>query len=164
MVSFLIVFLSSVAVMSFTRNRSKITLREGAYGLASLIREARELSLSSRVIKNSTVTSFGVVLQRGSERALLFADTYPSSTGGDNKYTAGKDVVLRWYNLPSQLKISSLPSSSVTIVFRAPLSLASISLGSSGADQVNIGLSHGTSGEQILLRVNKVGLVYVQEL
>lgn len=81
-VLFIIVIVTTVAVMGQSTFNRSLILTDTAYTIAFSIREAQTLGLSSRVANNVLNAGYGVRFSAATQNAyILFADTDPSGSG-----------------------------------------------------------------------------------
>jgi len=153
----IILILSAFILPSYSRFSYTFSLLRSAHKLSQDLRRAQEMATSAKELSGGDVPpGYGIYLKKNDTYYILYADTNPAA--GNEGYD-GEDEVVETISLGSKVFIGEVSPASLSINFKGPDPTTTIS---GGADLVTIIFGLEGSSETKSVRVNKVGLIYVE--
>jgi len=152
-----ILILSGIILPRYSFFRHKFSLLRSAHKLAQDLRRAQEMATSTRELGGSIPPGYGIYLEEDDQSYVLYADTYP--LGGNEGYDKERDQIVETIELGSKIYIKDLSQVSLSLNFKGPDPITTISSGTNSAIIV-LGLEGGSEEEEV--SINKVGLIYVE--
>jgi len=150
----IIILLTALVLPDYRAGERQFALQRSASKLAQDLRRAQEMAMSAKEPPTAPDTfkgAYGINFQTNSSNYILFADL-----DNDQIYDSGEEI--ETLPLEKKVKISNLsPASPLTISFTPPDPTVNINPSDS---LVTITLTN--NGQTKIIKVNKVGLIYVQ--
>ena len=150
----IIILLTALVLPDYRAGERQFALQRSASKLAQDLRRAEEMAMSAKEPPTAPDTfkgAYGINFQTNSSNYILFADL-----DNDQIYDSGEEI--ETLPLEKKVKISNLsPASPLTISFTPPDPTVNINPSDSLAS-----ITLTNNGQTKIIKVNKVGLIYVQ--
>jgi len=150
----IIILLTALVLPDYRAGERQFALQRSASKLAQDLRRAQEMAMSAKEPPTAPDTfkgAYGINFQTNSSNYILFADL-----DNDQIYDSGEEI--ETLPLEKKVKISNLsPASPLTISFTPPDPTININPSDSLAS-----ITLTNNGQTKIIKVNKVGLIYVQ--
>ena len=150
----IIILLTALVLPDYRAGERQFALQRSASKLAQDLRRAEEMAMSAKEPPTAPDTFkgvYGINFQTNSSNYILFADL-----DNDQIYDSGEEI--ETLPLEKKVKISNLsPASPLTISFTPPDPTININPSDSLAS-----ITLTNNGQTKIIKVNKVGLIYVQ--
>jgi prepilin-type N-terminal cleavage/methylation domain-containing protein len=153
----IIIFLLGIIFANYRSFGEDFLLLRSAHKLAQDIRRAAELVMSAEEFQGSVPSGYGIFLQQGDNKYILYADTNPA--GGNQQYDGGDGIVETIY-FEQGVYIQDVSPSPLSINFEPPNPTIRIS-GMLPLVEIKLSLQSNPSKTK-KVKVNAAGLIDIE--